>query len=78
MVTKTSILFGNAKRGGEPGPVKIKDGYDRRREELLKSSGSEKRIGIDSNPGPGSYVLKTAMTSPKFSIAGKPPRPRDI
>lgn len=32
MSTKTSIVFGNSKRGGEPGPAKIRDNYDRRRE----------------------------------------------
>ncbi len=36
MATKTSILFGNSKRGGDPGPVKIRDAYDRKREEILK------------------------------------------
>jgi hypothetical protein len=40
MSTKTSILFGNSKRGGEPGPVKIRDNYDRRREQTLKTTGS--------------------------------------
>ena len=71
-MTKTSILFGSSKRGGEPGSVKIRD------QQTLKTTGSEKRIGIDSNPGPGSYQLKGALMSPQYSMAGKPPRPRDI
>jgi hypothetical protein len=50
-------MFGNSKRGGEPGPVKIKDKYDRKFEESLKSS-PNRGSGKEANPGPGSYQIK--------------------
>ena len=73
-MSKTSIMFGNSKRGGEPGPVKIKDKYDRKFEESLKSS-PNRGSGKEANPGPGSYQIKLSQTTPKFSMAGKPPIP---
>ena len=42
------------------------------------STGSVKRIGIDTVPGPGSYQLKTAPMTPQYSMAGKPPKPKNI
>jgi hypothetical protein len=67
-------LFGNSKRGGEPGPVKARDNFDRRREEMLKGSQTiALGSGPEANPGPGLYDRKSAIAGPKFSMAGKPP-----
>jgi hypothetical protein len=54
---ETNTVFGNSKRGGESGPLKIRDSHDRKREELLKATNSTGNLGsgFEANPGPGSY-----------------------
>ena len=48
-------MFGNSKRGGEPGPDKPRDGYDRKMAQINAENPDYQVSGTNAVPGPGTY-----------------------
>lgn len=54
----TNIVFGNSKRGGEPGPLHLRSAFDKRLDKMKKENPNYTATGNSSFPGPGTYKVR--------------------